>query len=75
MHQFNAKDCEIKGYALYIGNISKDFAINNMKEKLGLQGIVKVFSINYNAIANILDTIDKRNIKQYMEIYKKIILL
>ena len=36
MHQFNAKDCEIKGYALYIGNISKDFAINDMKEKLGL---------------------------------------
>ena len=36
MHQFNAKDCEIKGYALCIGNISNDFAINNMKEKLGL---------------------------------------
>ena len=33
IHQFKAKDSEIKDYALCLGNISKDFAINNMKKK------------------------------------------
>ena len=32
VHQFKAKDSEIKDYALFLGNISKDFTINNMKE-------------------------------------------
>ena len=31
--QFKAKDSEIKGYTLYLGNISKDFTINNMKKQ------------------------------------------
>ena len=31
--QFKAKDSEIKDYALYLGNMSKDFTINNMKKK------------------------------------------
>ena len=26
-------DCETKDYALYFGNISEDFTINNMKKK------------------------------------------
>ena len=33
IYQFKAKDSEIKDYALCLGNISKDFAINNMKKK------------------------------------------
>ena len=33
MYQFKAKDSEIKDYALCLGNISKDFTINNMKKK------------------------------------------
>ena len=31
--QFKAKDSEIKDYALYLGNISKDFTINNLKKQ------------------------------------------
>ena len=31
MYQFKAKDSETKDYALYLGNISKDFTINNTK--------------------------------------------
>ena len=32
-YQFKAKDLEIKPYILCLGNISKDFAIGNMKKK------------------------------------------
>ena len=42
MHQFKAKDFEIKNYALYSGNISKDFTISNMK-KTKEKVIVKFF--------------------------------
>ena len=44
IYQFKAKDSEIKDYTLWLGNISKDFAINNMKKKPGLQGSVNFFS-------------------------------
>ena len=37
------KNSEIKDYALCLGNISKDFPINNMKKKTGLKGVVKFF--------------------------------
>ena len=33
VYQFKAKDSEIKDYALCLGNVSKDFTINNMKKK------------------------------------------
>ena len=33
IYQFKAKNSEIKYYALCIGNISKDFTIDNMKKK------------------------------------------
>ena len=36
------KKSEIKDYALYLGNVSQDFTINNMK-KTGLKGAVKFF--------------------------------
>ena len=32
MYQFKAKDSEIKYYTLCLGNISKDFTINNMNK-------------------------------------------
>ena len=38
IYQFKAKDSEIKDYALCLGNILKDFTINNMKKKTGLKG-------------------------------------
>ena len=31
VYQFKAKNSEIKDYALCLGNVSKDFVINNMK--------------------------------------------
>ena len=49
IYHFKAKNFEIKGYALCLGNISKDFTINNMK-KAGLGGVVKFFSVDFNAI-------------------------
>ena len=50
IHQFKAKDSEIKRYPLCLGNISKDFSVDNMK-KTGLNGYVYDFSVDYNAIA------------------------
>ena len=49
IYQFKAKNSEIKDYALFLGNISKDFTINNMK-KMGLGGVVKFFSVDFNSI-------------------------
>ena len=61
MYQFKAKDSEIKPCPLYLGNISKDFTINNMK-KTGLIGVVKVFSVDYNVI----DSDDILDIHRYL---------
>ena len=33
VYQFKVKNSEIKDYALCLGNISKDFTINNIKKK------------------------------------------
>ena len=44
IYQFKAKDSEIKDYALCLGNISKDFTINNL-EKKGLKIIVNFFRL------------------------------
>ena len=43
IHQFKAKDSKIKAYTQCSGNLSKDFRINNIKEKTGLNGSAKVF--------------------------------
>ena len=51
----NSKQKTYLHYALFLGNISKDFTINNMK-KTGLKGVVKFFSVDFNPIDNdILD--------------------
>ena len=42
IHQFRAKDSNIKYYTLCLGNVSKHFTANNMK-KTGLKGSVNVF--------------------------------
>ena len=33
MYDFEEKDSEIKQHSLCLGNISKDFAVNNMKKQ------------------------------------------
>ena len=68
IHKFEAKDSEIMVSPLCLGNISKDFSVNNMK-KTGLNGYVYDFSVDYDAIAvdDILDILkylmEKNNIK------------
>ena len=56
IHKFKAKDSEIVATPLCLGNISKDWSVDNMK-KTGLNGYVYDFSVNYDAIAvdDILD--------------------
>ena len=68
IHKFKAKDSEIVATPLCLGNISKDFFVDNMK-KTGLNGYVFDFSVDYDAIAvdDILDIykylMEKNNIK------------
>ena len=54
--KFKAKDSEILPNPLCLGNISKDFSVNNMK-KVRLNGYVYDFSVDFDAIAvdDILD--------------------
>ena len=56
IYKFKAKDFEIVASPLCLGNISKDFSVDNMK-KTGLNGYVYGFSVGYDAIAvdDILD--------------------
>ena len=56
IHKFKAKDSEIVATPLCLGNISKDWSVDNMK-KTGLNGYVYDFSVDYDAIAidDILD--------------------
>ena len=49
--KFKAKDSEVVPYPLCLGNISKDFSVDNMK-KTGIYGQIHEFSIDYDAIAN-----------------------
>ena len=56
IYEFKAKDSEIVSTPWCLGNISKDWSIDNMK-KTGFNGYVYGFSVDYNAIAvdDILD--------------------
>ena len=56
IYKFKANDSETAATPLCLGNISKDFSVDNMK-KTGLNGYVYDFSVNYDAIAvdDILD--------------------
>ena len=55
-HKYKAKYYEIVATPLCLGNISKDFSVDNMK-KTGLNGYVYDFSVDFDAIAvdDILD--------------------
>ena len=61
IYQLKTKTSGIKDYALCLGNISKDFTINNMK-KTGLKGVVKLFSLDFNPV----DTNDILDIHKYL---------
>ena len=50
IYKFKAKDSEIVATPLCLGNISKDWSIDNMK-KTGCNGYVYDFSVDYDAIA------------------------
>ena len=54
--KFKEKDSEIAAYPLCLGNISKDWSVDNMK-KTGLKGCVCDFSVDHDAISvsDILD--------------------
>ena len=58
--KFKTKDSEIAATLLCLGNISKDFSVDNMK-KTGFYGYVYDFSGDYDAIAvdDILDILKK----------------
>ena len=49
IHKFKAKDSEIVAAPLWLGNIWKEWSVNNMK-KTELNGYVYDFSVNYRGI-------------------------
>ena len=51
IHKFKAKGSEIVASPLCLGNISKDFSVDNMKKKTGLIGNLYDFSVDYDALA------------------------
>ena len=59
--KFTAKDSEIIPYEPCLGNISKDWSIDNMK-KTSLKGHVYDFSVDYDAIS----VFDKKDIHKYL---------
>ena len=52
IHKFKAKNSEIVATRLCLGNISKDWTVDNMR-KTGLNGYVHDFSVDYNAVSTI----------------------
>ena len=49
VYKFKAKDSEIVVGPICLGNISKDWSVDNMK-RTGFNGYVYDFSVNYDAI-------------------------
>ena len=66
--KFKAKDSKITAYELYLGNISKDWSMDNLK-KTSLKGYIYNFSVDYDAIS-VSDTI---GIYKYLMIKNEII--
>ena len=58
---FKTKDSEIVRSSIYLGNISKDWLIDNMK-KTGFNGYVYDFSVDYDAT----DVDDIKDIHKYL---------
>ena len=61
IYQFKSKESEIKYYTLCLGNISKDFTVNNMN-KARLKRNKRFLSIDFNPI----DTNDTSDIHKYL---------
>ena len=51
IHEVKTKDSEIIAAPMCLGNISRDFSVDNMK-KTGLNGYVYDFSVDYDFIAD-----------------------
>ena len=62
IYQFKAKGSDIKQYPLCLGNVSKDFTVDNMN-KIELREYVYHFSIDYNTN----DTSDIVDIHKYLK--------
>ena len=58
--KFKAKDSEIVATPLCLGNISKDWSVDNMK-KTGFTGYVYDFSVDYDPVV-----INIKNIHKYL---------
>ena len=61
IYKFKAKDSEIVASPLCLGNISKDWSVDNMK-KTGFNGYVYDFSVDYDPVA----ADDIKNIHKYL---------
>ena len=61
IYKFKVKDSEIIATPLYLGNISKDWSVDNMKDT-GLNGYVYDFSVDYGSI----DVDDIKDIHKYL---------
>ena len=61
IYKFKAKDSEIVATLLCLGNISKDWSVDNMK-KTGFNGYVYDFSVDYDAT----DVDDIKDIHKYL---------
>ena len=59
--KFKAKDSEIAATPLCLGNISKNWSVDNMK-KTGFNGYVYDFSVDYDAT----DVVDIKKIHKYL---------
>ena len=59
IHKFKAKGSEIVATPLCLGNISKDWSVDNIK-KTGLNGYVYGFSVDY-AVITVDDILDIHN--------------
>ena len=59
IYKFKAKDSETVATPLCLGNISKDWSIDNMR-KTGFNGYVYDFSVDYDSIA-VDDILDIQN--------------
>ena len=49
IYKFKAKDSEIVPIPLCLGNISKDWSLDNMKKKTGFNGYFYDFNVDYDA--------------------------
>ena len=70
IYEFKAKDSEIVASPLCLGNISKDWSVDNMK-RTGFTGYVYDFSVDYDPIAND----DIKDIHKYLLEKNKIVWL